>query len=579
MFNPIQSQAALQNKARFPDKRLQQYASGPPQPTGQVTPPMAGEELAQRGAKRQAFQNQAAMQADPSNRPPVLAEKIMQLQQMEQALGIQAAMLAKREQDLAAREQGIAALPMRPDMFTAMDGGIVFSGGGEVQRFAGGGSAANRAYRRALEKRIEDQETARTDLGLINEPYVDPFAGSPSTIKEDKAPNNKKPPSTVGPAGQAAPSAPGIASLAGGTSFKTRMGELDPYLKASVDRSESTKLNAELVKTYEDIKKEIAAGRMTEEEGRRIIENKKAEMTAEYAEYTAGRAERRAKVADALRGQKPELIDYLGAMAEGGPGKTLAETLSRAIPGTTKLRMEQKAREMAAAKFMAEAEELDAKADLAERRGQTKEAEAFRDKAEDRKLKSAQTNISMLQAGQGGIKAALEQARAGETEEGRRLSSAAQAATSVQGSQIAADTQRDLARFNAQNQFALEKYRIDAQAALQAGKEDEFVKRARQIAAITGEDPKAVIQQLLSKGKSSVKTADPAKALEAVRAIPFNDPMLIGRAGLTADEMMKMSRSKTYEELPPIIQKKLNRVREAMYQQMTTGAADASLFE
>ena len=138
MFNPMQSQAALQNKARFPDQKLQQYASGkPPQPTGQVTPPMAGGELAQRGADRQAFQNEAAMQADPSGRPPVLVEKIMQLQQQEQQLGMLAAMLAKKQQDLAARERGIGALPVRSDMFTAMDGGIVFSGGGAVQRFNG----------------------------------------------------------------------------------------------------------------------------------------------------------------------------------------------------------------------------------------------------------------------------------------------------------------------------------------------------------------------------------------------------------------------------------------------------------
>lgn len=380
MFNPIQSQAALQNKARFPDKRIQQYASGPPQPTGQVTPPMAGEELAQRGAKRQAFQNQAAMQADPSNRPPVLAEKIMQLQQMEQALGVKAAMLAKKEQDLAGREQGIAALPMRPDMFTAMDGGIVFSGGGEVQRFAGGGSAANRAYRRALEKRIEDQETARTDLGFINEPYVDPFAGSPSTIKEDKAPNNKKPPSTVGPAGQAAPSRNELED-----SITRFMGRMAPFMATPSDVSES---RAGIRGALGRMSQAAEEGRPLEGKAREEMEKGERDRLAkEYEEYTSGRTGRREKIAEALRGQKPELIDYLGAMAEGGPGKTLAETLSRAVPGTIKLRAEQKAREMAAAKFMAEAEELDAKADLAERRGQTTAARAFSDQADQRRAR------------------------------------------------------------------------------------------------------------------------------------------------------------------------------------------------
>ena len=73
MFNPMQSQAAIQNPVRFPDQKLQQYAAGnPPQPTGQVTPPMAGQELAQRGPARQAFQNQEAMQSDPKNSPTIV---------------------------------------------------------------------------------------------------------------------------------------------------------------------------------------------------------------------------------------------------------------------------------------------------------------------------------------------------------------------------------------------------------------------------------------------------------------------------------------------------------------------------
>lgn len=538
-FSPPQTQAALQNPVRFPDQRLQEYARGQ-QPTGQVTPQMAQQEMMARGNERQAFQRQQAMQNNPANSPTIFQQKDMelqqkaqqlaamgqQIQQKEQQLGLLGALMAKKEQDLAGREQGIATLPMRPDMFTAMDGGIVFSGGGGVKGYAGPdglslvrGNIDDEA--RALDqlrvdrilgerKRKEDLERLEflervapeaAEKMLRDNPSLRPSAPStiesnaPSTTKDDRRGSDKEGVTTTGPAGRGTPSAPGIASLAGGSSFTTRMAELKPYLDASVDRSESAKLNAELVKTYEDIKGEIAAGRMTEEEGQRIVDKKKADMAAEYAEYTTGRAGRREKVAEALRGQKPELIDYLGAMAEGGPGKTLAETLSRAIPGTTKLRMEQKAREMAAAKFMAEAEELDAKADLAERRGQTKEAEAFRDKAEDRKLKSAQTNISMLQAGQGGIKAALEQARAGETEEGRRLSTAAQAATNVQGSQIAADTQRDVARFNAENQRRLAEYQI-------ANRERSPYLQMIDMLTSTGMDKTAAIGFVLGKGSS-----------------------------------------------------------------------------
>ena len=63
-----QVQAALQNPARFPDQRLQQYAQGQ-QPTGQVPPPMAANELTIRNAQRQAASRQSAMQNNPQNSP------------------------------------------------------------------------------------------------------------------------------------------------------------------------------------------------------------------------------------------------------------------------------------------------------------------------------------------------------------------------------------------------------------------------------------------------------------------------------------------------------------------------------
>lgn len=147
-FSPPQVQAALKNPTRFPDQKLQQYAKGQ-QPTGQVSPMMAQEEMATRNQERQAFQRQQAMQNNPENSPTVFQQKDMQLQQAmqalqqkEQQLGLAGAMLAKKQQDLAAREQGIAALPVNPNMFTAMDGGIVFSGGGGVEGYARRGLVA-----------------------------------------------------------------------------------------------------------------------------------------------------------------------------------------------------------------------------------------------------------------------------------------------------------------------------------------------------------------------------------------------------------------------------------------------------
>ena len=302
-FSPPAGQAALQNKARFTPNTLNQYAQGK-QPTRQVTPQMAQEEMASRGAEAQAFQNQSAMQADPSGRPPVLAEKAMQLQQQEQQLGMLAAMLAKKEQDIAARQQGIGALPMRPDMFTAMDGGIVFSGGGGVLGFKKGGDKGEM-------DRDEDSSPYRTSESV-----------------EEEAP------STTG----------------------TSTGKLDPLQEIMAARRRITERGDKTM--------------LSEAKQKELRDQRIAEMAAEFGEYEKGRSGREARMAEALRGQKPELMDFLGAMAAGGPKRTLGETLSAMVPGTQKLRAEQQARDMAAAKYLAEAEEKAAQAALAEKRGQ-----------------------------------------------------------------------------------------------------------------------------------------------------------------------------------------------------------------
>jgi len=150
-----QVQAALQ---KVPTSQLQNYAAGrPPQPTGQVTPgPMgaAAEALNARGAIGAANQRQQAMQNNPANSPTIFQQKDMelqqkaqqlaamgqQIQQKEQQLGVLGALIDKKAQDMQARESmGVANLPIRPDMFTAMDGGIVFAGGGDVEGYASRG--------------------------------------------------------------------------------------------------------------------------------------------------------------------------------------------------------------------------------------------------------------------------------------------------------------------------------------------------------------------------------------------------------------------------------------------------------
>jgi hypothetical protein len=340
MFNPMQSQAAIQNPVRFPDQKLQQYAAGnPPQPTGQVTPPMAGQELAQRGPARQAFQNQEAMQSDPKNSPTIYQQLLMKeqmvnqqaqmMQQKEQQLGMAGAMLAKKAQDIAQRERGIAALSIRPDMFTAMNGGIVFRQGGGVQGFKNGGEM--------------------DPPGMGESPYR-----STPPIEAD-IPNTNVPSTT----GNDAPTIAENLAL-----MRKKLEIIDKAERdAFISKEEADASRAKLI----------------------------AEMQKEYEEYTQGRSARQQKMEAALRGRDPTPADFFLAISGGGPGRTLGETISRMVPGATKLRAEQEARQMAAAKYAAEAEEKAAQADLAERRGQRDAAARLRKEEQDLRYKKAES--------------------------------------------------------------------------------------------------------------------------------------------------------------------------------------------
>lgn len=183
-----QVQAALQ---KVPTSQLQNYAAGrPPQPTGQVTPgPMgaAAEALSARGAMGAANQRQQAMQNNPANSPTIFQQKDMelqqkaqqlaamgqQIQQKEQQLGVLGALMAKKAQDMQTRESmGVANLPIRTDMFTAMDGGIVFAGGGNVEGYARRGLVQDLGM---LEDRMAEGFTERGIDRMVNEEEEDPL--------------------------------------------------------------------------------------------------------------------------------------------------------------------------------------------------------------------------------------------------------------------------------------------------------------------------------------------------------------------------------------------------------------------
>jgi hypothetical protein len=126
--------------------------------------------LNERSAMGAANQRQMAMQNDPSKSPTTfqqLQAREQALAQKEQQLGVMGALMAKKAQDLQVREQGIAALPVPQDMFTAMNGGIVFNRGGSVEGYASRGLVADEEFRMA---NVEPQLLSGEDL-----PELDPL--------------------------------------------------------------------------------------------------------------------------------------------------------------------------------------------------------------------------------------------------------------------------------------------------------------------------------------------------------------------------------------------------------------------
>ena len=418
-----QVQAALQNPARFPDQRLQQYAQGQ-QPTGQVPPPMAANELTIRNAQRQAASRQSAMQNNPQNSPTVFQQKDMELQQKaqqlaamqqqmqqqmqqreqqtqqkEQQLGVIGALMAKKAQDLQAREaMGVAQLPVNPDMFTAMHGGIVFNGGGRVQRFNGqGGSKVTLGGKTWEELSAYEAEPAASMGELISGLFSrggkkrNPRTGEPITLgeflrlaeqedirvpstvgepeptiyaKEQEKPKDKK--RSGESTGQRAPTTPQS------NIFKEYMSMVIPHMGESEAVREA---KSGLLGSIDRTSQAYAKSQQTPEQRAAAEKEERDRLAQEYAEYTKGRAERRAKTQTALEGEAPTFQERIGRGLASLPanlkGVRLGGALAAIAGGASEVDADYRKRKLAAAKFAAEAEELDARADLAEQRGQT----------------------------------------------------------------------------------------------------------------------------------------------------------------------------------------------------------------
>lgn len=387
MFNPLQTQAALQNPAQFPDQRLQQYAAGqPPQPTGQVMPGpfgLAGLELASRNAQRQAAGRAKAMENNPQESPTIFQQKDMelqqkaqqlaamgqQIQQKEQQLGVLGALMAKKTQDLLARGSGIPTLPMRDDIFTAMDGGIVFSGGGGVQRFDG---------------------TKNIDPAQLSDP-LGRFGG----LREDTP----------------VPSAL-LATQPAGT---TRLGGIASQLKSDLLRAiepsnEEQQRAAQLIKLTQAKIEALKNSELSAEDKTKLINDEVRRLENILGEYTTGRAARTEKARAAIEGEAPTFQDRigrgLGALAAADFNKLrIGEAFARMGAGARTADEAYAQRQREAAKFQADSEEKFAQADMLAKMGFTEKAQQLAAQAQTEKLALAKIKAEAIGAEQAGITA------------------------------------------------------------------------------------------------------------------------------------------------------------------------------
>lgn len=358
-----QVQAALQ---KVPTPQLQQYASGqPPQPTGQVAPgPMgaAAQALNARGAMGAANQRQQAMQNNPANSPTIFQQKDMelqqkaqqlaamgqqmqqQMQQKEQQLGVMGALMAKKAQALQAREQGLAMLPISENMFTAMNGGIVFSRGGGVEGYA----------RRGLVQSPGLIDPLREER--IAEGFTEPGVMDRVSSEEEEDP--------------ASPLQQSIANI------RTKLAQYEAALSRA---NLSPEKKAELLKAAEE------------------------KLTGQYEKYKQGIGGLDEEAAAAIRGKPFDLQRGIAAGLASLPadlrGVRVAGLMSKLAGGVAGERARVEDREAKAAQYLAEAKRKTAAADLAEERGRPDLARKLIADAESDTAKAADVEAKAAKAG------------------------------------------------------------------------------------------------------------------------------------------------------------------------------------
>jgi hypothetical protein len=404
-----------------------------------------------------------AMQNDPSKSPTTfqqLQAREQALAQKEQQLGVMGALMAKKAQDMQAREQGIAALPMPENMFTAMDGGIVFNGGGQVKGYSGkdNESQVKGLYNRGILETLADvfsqlygtsfeEGMARTKEGQRDKALREELSRVPSTVGEPEptvyAKEPEKPKDKKGSGESTEQRAPSPSKL---NVFQEYMGMVAPY---AVTPESVQQYRQGILGSLGRMREGYDKSQLTPEQRAAIEKEERDRLAQEYADYTKGRGERMEKTRAALEGEAPTFQERVGRGLASLPANLKGVRLGGALAvlggGAAGVDAEYAKRKREAAKYMAEADELAARADLAEKRGQTAAGRQF-SAAEDLRRKQAYELLGVSESAyRQGVGALMSDEQA---EQQKRLSMAMGAA----GADVSARQQERLKRLELQNQ-------------------------------------------------------------------------------------------------------------------------------
>ena len=471
----------------------------------------------------------------------------------------------------------MAQLPVNPNMFTAMDGGIVFNRGGGVKGYSGrdNESQVKGLYSRGILETLADvfsqlygtsfeEGMARTKEGQRDKALREELSRVPSTVgepeptvyaKEQEKPKDEKaaaPASTPtrNPTTPKSPAMMGVASLpVSGSRADEMLAKIGEVGK--VDRSRSEGLLKNYLANVEEIKKAVASGEMSEAEGNRLMQAHMAERAKIQEAYTKDRGARQEEIRKAMEGEKPSIWKGIAAgLPTDLRGMRLAGGIASIAKGVAGQEAEYDKRRREAAVEDAKTKQLFAQADKEFALGNIEAGNKFRKEAEDRLLRTSQIKAAALKEVGAGIGKQIEQANVGESEEAAAL----RQMLSTRGQVVTADdarrSQEAIAQAQLQNQMAIAQAQLQNQRAIAEFNvaNREANPQNRLINMLLSEDPRQqkTAMAVLGKGRDEVPSAVQVELTKQIGRKYENphDPRVIAAVEKISPEAAKILRLK-----------------------------------